>query len=100
MSTGRIASLWRGEVPLARVLWEYTIGWATILNLIATGAALIVFIKQGPVWLGLLLHFAAVPLNAFLVVSIWRAAERESASPLANIARIGSVVWFAVMFVI
>jgi hypothetical protein len=100
MSTGRIASLWRGEVPLARVVWEYAIGWATILNLIATGAALIVFIKDGPVWLGLLLHFGAVPLNAFLVVSIWRAAARESASPLANFARVGSLIWFVVMIVI
>ena len=100
MSTGGIASLWRGEAPLARVFWEYMIGWATILNLIATGAALIVFIKDGPVWLGLLLHFSAVPLNVFLVVSIWRAAAREDGTLLATIARIGSVVWFVVMFVI
>lgn len=100
MSTSRIASLWRGEAPLARVFWEYTIGWATILNLIAAGAALVVFVKDGPVWLGLLLHFSPVPLNAFLLVSIWRAAARESASALAAIARVGSVIWFVVMFVI
>lgn len=95
-----IAKLWRGEVPLARVFWEYTIGWATILNLLATGAALIVFMKDGPVWLGLLMHFAAVPLNAFLVVSIWRAARRESASALANFAPSASVIWFVAMLVI
>lgn len=95
-----IAKLWRGEVPLAHVFWEYTIGWATILNLLATGAALIVFMKDGPVWLGLLMHFAAVPLNAFLVVSIWRAARRESASALANFAPSASVIWFVAMLVI
>lgn len=100
MSGGRIASLWRGEAPLARVFWEYTIGWATILNLIAAGAALVVFMKHGPLWLGLLLHFAAVPLNAFLLVSIWRAAERENGTMLANIARPVSVIWFIVMLVI
>lgn len=100
MSISRIASLWRGEVPLARVFWEYTIGWATILNLIAAGAALAIFVKDGPLWLGLLLHFCAVPLNAFLVVSIWRAAMRESASALAGFARVASVIWFVVMFVI
>lgn len=98
MST--IVSLWRGEAPLARVFWEYTIGWATILNLIAAGAALVVFVKGGPVWFGLLLHFSPVPLNAFLLVSVWRAAASESGSPLASIARVGSVVWFVVMFVI
>ena len=100
MSASRIASLWRGEVSLARVFWEYTIGWATILNLVAAGAALVVFVKDGPLWLGLFLHFCAVPLNAFLVVSVWRAAARESGSMLANIARISSVVWFVIMLVI
>jgi hypothetical protein len=95
-----IATLWRGEVSLARVFWEYTIGWATVLNLIAAGAALVVFLKGGPVWLGLLIHFSPVPLNAFLVVSIWRAAERETGSMLAKIARPVSVIWFVVMLVI
>lgn len=95
-----IAKLWRGEVPLARVFWEYTIGWATILNLLATGAALVIFMKDGPAWLGLLVHFAAVPLNAFLVVSIWRAARRESPSALASFAPSASVIWFVAMLVI
>jgi hypothetical protein len=92
--------MWRGELPLSRVFWEYTIGWGTIVNLIGAGAALIVFMKDGPLWLGLLLHFAAVPMNAVLVTSVWRAAERESRSKLANFARPASVIWFVVMFVI
>lgn len=100
MSASRIASLWRGEVSLARVFWEYTIGWATIINLLAAGVALIVFAKGGPAWLGLLLHFSPVPLNILLVVSIWRAAARESGSALANIARSGSAIWFVIMLVI
>ena len=100
MTTNPIVSLWRGEISLARVFWEYTIGWGTILNLLAAGASLIVFLKDGPLWLALLLHFGAVPLNAFLVVSIWRAATRESGSPLASFARAASVIWFVMMFVI
>ncbi len=100
MSESRIASLWRGEVSLARVFWEYTIGWATILNLLTAGAALVVFMKDGPLWFGLLLHFGAAPLNAFLLVSIWRAAARESANLLAPVAKAGSLIWFVVMLVI
>lgn len=100
MSMRRFVSLWRGEVPLARVFWEYMIGWATVLNLIAAGLALIVFMKDGPLWLGLLLHFGMVPLNAVLVVSVWRAAAREPASMLANIAKFASLIWFVVMAVV
>ena len=100
MIVSSIVSLWRGEAPLARVFWEYTIGWATILNLVAAGAALVVFMKDGPVWLGLLLHLCAVPPNTFLVVSVWRSAARASSAPLASVARLGSAIWFVVMLVI
>ena len=100
MSMRRFVSLWRGEVPLARVFWEYMIGWATVLNLIAAGLALIVFMKDGPLWLGLLLHFGMVPLNAALVVSVWGAAAREPSSMLAKIAKFASLIWFVVMAVV
>lgn len=100
MSMNRIASLWRGEEPLARVFWEYAIAWGTLLNLLCTGAALVVFIKSGPDWLGLLLHFAAIPYNALMIVSIWRAAAREDGTALANFVRPASLIWFVVLLVI
>ena len=100
MISARIASLWRGEAPLARVFWEYMIAWGTLINLLTAGAALVVFVQRGPVLLGLLLHSLALPLNVLLVVSIWRAAKRESDSPLANIARGVSAIWFVAMLVI
>jgi hypothetical protein len=100
MTTNWIASFWRGEAALARVFWEYAIAWGTLLNLLGTGAALVVFIKGGPDWLGLLLHFAAVPYNVLMVVSIWRAAAREDGTALANFARPVSLIWFVVMLVI
>jgi hypothetical protein len=95
-----IASLWRGEQPLARVFWEYAIAWGTLLNLLCTGAALIVFIKGGPAWLGLLFHFAAIPYNVLVVVSVWRAAARERDNPLSNFARLAVPVWFLAMLIV
>jgi hypothetical protein len=95
-----IASLWRGEMPLARVFWEYAIAWGTLLNLLCTGAALAVFIKGGPDWLGLLLHFAAIPYNLLLTVSVWRAAVHEGETALAGFARFAIVIWFVAMLVI
>lgn len=92
-----ITSLWRGEVPLATVFWEYAIAWGTLVNLLCTGAALVALVNRAPDWLSLLLHFAPTPLNALLVVSTWRAAAREPGNPLANFARGGSIVWFLAM---
>jgi len=94
-----IASLWRGEPPLATIFWEYAIAWGTLLNLVCTGVALTLFISGRPLP-GLIMHFAALPFNAFMVVSVYRAAAREHSSPLANFARVGVVVWFIVMLVI
>ncbi len=100
MNASRIASLWRGELPLATVFWEYAIAWGTLINLLCTGAALVAFLNGAPAWLGLLLHFAAIPLNILLVVSIWRAAERENEKPLAKFAPIASSIWFLLMLVV
>lgn len=97
---GHIVSLWRGEKPLARVFWEYMIGWATLFNLLTAGAALIVFMKQGPLWLGLLLHFGMAPLNGFLLVSVWRASQQENVSRFALPARIAAILWFLAMLAI
>jgi hypothetical protein len=94
-----IASLWRGEPPLSTIFWEYTIGWGTLLNLVCSGVALVLFLN-GHHEIGLATHFAAVPVNALLVVSVFRAAAREHSTPLAHFARVGSVIWFIVMLVI
>lgn len=93
-----IASLWRGEPPLSTIFWEYTIGWGTLLNLVCSGAALALFLNER-YEIGLAAHFAAVPVNAFLVVAVFRAAAREQASPLANFARVGAILWFVLMIV-
>lgn len=93
-----IASLWRGEPPLSRIFWEYMVGWGTLLNLVCSGAALALFLN-GRYAIGLAVHFAAVPVNALLVVSVFRAATRERASPLANFARAGAILWFVLMIV-
>jgi hypothetical protein len=96
MITRGIASLWRGELPLATIFWEYTIAWGTLLNLVCTGAALGLFLN-GRFVTGLIMHFAAVPINAILVVAVYRAAAREHSSRLANFSRVGAVVWFVAM---
>ncbi len=94
-----IASLWRGELPLATTFWEYTIGWGTLINLACSGAALTLFLN-GHILAGVVVHFIAVPFNALMVIAVYRAAAREHSSPLANFARAGGVVWFVVMLVV
>lgn len=100
MSTHPIMRLWRGEIPLARVFWEYMVAWGTLLNLICTGAALAAFLRGAPAYVGLALHFAALPLNLLLLISVWRAAAREKGSQIANLVRVSAVAWFVAMLVL
>lgn len=93
--TGRAARLWRGEVPAARVFWEYAAGWGTLLNLVMSGFALVAFVKDMPA-LGLLLHFSTLPYNALMVLSIFRTTANPSAEHVAFF-RAGILLWFVLM---
>lgn len=99
MIARRIPALWHGEVSLATVFWEYAVAWGTLLNLVCSGGALVAFMNRAPDWIGLTLHFAPTPLNAFLVISTWRAAAREP-SALATFARPAILFWFVLMLAI
>jgi hypothetical protein len=94
-----IASLWRGEPRLSTIFWEYTIGWGTLFNLVCTGAAL-ALVLNGYAVIAIIVHFVAMPFNAFLVVAVFRAAAREHTSSLAGFSRVGVVIWFILMLVV
>jgi hypothetical protein len=92
----RIADLWYGRLPLARVFWEYAIIFGSFANLVSTFAALAAFTNGAPVLLGLLLHFLPVPYNLLMVVGVWRsAANYRGAQIWATLAQALILVWAA-----
>jgi hypothetical protein len=93
----RIADLWYGRVPLARIFWDYAIIFGSLANLIATLASLAAFAYGLPVVLGLLLHFLPTPYNFLMVVGVWRSSANYRGSQLwATLARALILVWAAV----
>jgi hypothetical protein len=92
----RIADLWCGRVPLARIFWEYAIIFGSVANLVATLAALAAFAKGAPVLLGMLLHLLPAPYNLLMVVGVWRsAANYRGAQIWAALARVLILLWAA-----
>ena len=92
----RIADLWYGRVPLARIFWDYAIIFGSLANLVSTLAALALFAKGAPALLGLLLHFLPAPYNLLMVVGVWRsAANYRGAQVWAMLARTLILVWAA-----
>jgi hypothetical protein len=90
----RISELWLGEVPLARVYWDYAMIAGTILNLVTTGASLAAFALGWPGWLALAIFFLPLPYNILMVVSVWRSAARYDGAPRwAALARATIIPW-------
>lgn len=71
---------WRGQIDAAVLFWRDIVVAGTVINLIATFGALMVVAQGGSSGLAVLLHFAPLPYNVFLVLCLWRAPGRTLGS--------------------
>jgi hypothetical protein len=86
--------LWRGEESLARAFWEYAILYGTLANLITTAATFAALALGLSGAIALAFFVLPIPYNIFVVVAVWRSAQRYQGSrEWALLARIGVVVW-------
>ncbi len=98
----RLEELWNGRVALAPAFWSYAIGYGTLFNLVATGAAFTIIVLGWPAIFAVVLHFLPIPYNLVMVVAVWRSAARyegeaKGETMWANLARGTIVIWAAVM---
>jgi hypothetical protein len=84
-------------VPLETVFWRDMLGIGTAINLMAAASAMLLFMAGKPTAICLLVFFSAVPWNLFLFLSVWHSAENTK-GPGAVVAKVGSVLWFVLMF--
>ena len=87
-----VRSLWRGELPLARVFWTDMIVIGSLVNILATVAAMLLFVSGAPIALGVIVHFAPVPYNVLLFLAVWQSAARQP-SGWSFPAQAGALVW-------
>ena len=96
---GYFASLWRGDIPLARVFWTDMIVIGTVVNILGTVAAMLLFVSGAPIALGVFVHFAPVPYNILLLFAVWQSAARE-ASGWSFPAQAAALVWLILAVVV
>ena len=92
-------SLWRGELPLARVFWTDMILIGSLVNVLATAAALILFVSGAPIALGVIVHFVPVPYNVLLFLGVWQSAARQP-SFWSFPAQAAALVWLIAVIVV
>jgi hypothetical protein len=93
-SFGFMARRWRGEVPWPLLFWRDMLLVATVVNVAATFAALMLASQGAPGWVAVLVHFLPVPYNALLFGALWRLPRRPWLVALAG------GVWLVVMTVV
>lgn len=86
---GKLARLWRGEVPLADAFWSWAVLGGLAVNL-ATSLGFLALISAGQTIPALLVGYGlSVPYNILVTVGVWRSAARYTGSPLrAEAARL------------
>jgi len=92
---GFIASRLNGEVPLETVFWRDMIVVGTVINVLATGLSMVLYVAEAPTVLGLLVFFSPLPWNLFLMACVWKAAG--SAGEKAWIFQAGAILWLVAM---
>ncbi|MBN9548018.1 MAG: hypothetical protein J0H31_03815 [Alphaproteobacteria bacterium] len=83
---------WRGEAPLDRLFWRDMLLVGTVLSLASSALALVLLGLKLPLWLVLAVHFLPVPYTIFLMIAVWRTAEKSSGLK-AQLMMLGSALW-------
>ncbi len=96
---GYLGALWRGEVPLTQAVWRDMVMVGTAINILTSGLSVLALMLGASTLIGVALYLSPVPYNLFLVGAVWRCAERAPFDQ-AWAARIGSVIWLFVAFLI
>lgn len=92
--TAFFARRWRGEIPLRVLLWRDMLAVGSVINLLASFAALALAALHMDLRLAFAVHLAPMPYNLFLVIALWRSPQRDA------LASVIALAWLAAMTVV
>lgn len=96
---GFLAARWHGQVPLSRLLWWDVAVIGTLVNVATTFAALALLAMKGSTAAALAVHFSALPYNLFLLLAVWRTAEKTTPAT-AWLVQLGATAWLLLVVII
>ncbi len=90
---GELRRLWAGEMPLLRAFWIYAVLIGVAVNLLTSAFFLVLLVAERPIAALIVGYGVSVPYNVFVVVCVWRAADRYDGDPAhADLARFVTLV--------
>jgi hypothetical protein len=89
-----VIRFWRGEIDLSRAFWTYALFYGTLLHVICTAAALLLFSTDAPDLLAAAVFLAPLPYTIWSVVGVWRSAARCPRNAFwPDLARGAVLIW-------
>lgn len=85
---------WSGRTARATLLWRDMIGVGTLINQLFSFAGLMVIAQGGPTGWALVLHFAPLPYNLFLLLAVGRSPWKRPTDMILAAA------WFVAMLLV
>ena len=93
-----VKQLWAGELPLKRTFWDYAVLYGLSLNLVTHLVFFTLLVNDANTALVALAFALPIPYNLFVVVAVWRSAERyPGPKKWAELACVGTVIWMIVL---
>ena len=82
---------WRGETSLSQLYWRDMLIIGSVLNLFTGFIALMIAAQGGELWVAVMVHFSTLPINVFLVLSLWRTPGRSAVMAWTSMVWLGAV---------
>ena len=85
--------LWRGELPLDTVFWNWAVFGGLIINVTSSVGFVLLVVADQPIAALMVGYLLSVPYNIAVLVGVWRSAERyEGERRWADLAKLITVV--------
>lgn len=97
----RLKDLWHGQLPLDVAFWTYAIVYGLALNVVATGAALVLIVLDVPIAIAIVVHLLPAPYSVLAIGGVWRSADRyPGRQTIASAAKASVIAWFCFWLVV
>jgi hypothetical protein len=96
-----LKDLWLGRLPLHVAFWRHAVTYGFLLNLVTTGAFMILMALDMPVALAIVVHFLPVPYLVLAACGVWRSADRfHGSAAISQAAKVGVLAWCVFLVVV
>jgi hypothetical protein len=89
MNFGCIVNRWRSKRPINQLFWRDMLAWGTLLNMVFLFFTLMLYAQRADPWMAMVLHVTVVPLNLFLVLSIWKHPQAHGGFKAVSVLCLG-----------